>query len=407
MFSSQIKQAYLMADIVRKVLPQTQIIIGGPHVTVYPEEALKRLSIDYVVRGEGEIRMTQLMIALSCGMVPSIEGVHGKNDLNKSITDKKISFITDLDSLPLPAYDLVNLQSYFDLSKKGFSPRYREWGDRALTLITSRGCPHNCCFCSIHSTMGYQYRYHSPEYVENHLNHLVKEYGVDFIHFEDDNFIHLPERFDAIIRILRSKKHIKGWDTPNGIRGDAWTFKRVCEAKESGCQFLSVAVESAVPRVLNEIVHKKLDLKDIENLIRYCNKVKLRLHAVYIIGFPGETMDEIKATIRYALTVYLKWGVTPFLQPLIPIPNTPIYNKIITDESVKATMDIKYNQISTAHFSSEEIRRLYKTYKWKRIVIFAMRTFLNRNDFVYNVKLLLKYPQAIKHALIEVFKVKV
>jgi anaerobic magnesium-protoporphyrin IX monomethyl ester cyclase len=398
MFTSQIGRAYSLADAVRQRLPKAVIVIGGPHVTVFPGEALQRPSIDYVVRGEGEERMASLMEALGKSIRPEVDGVLGKADLAPGAEPPPLTFIRDLDRLPLPAYDLINFEAYWDLARRGYSPRHREWGQRPVTLITSRGCPHVCAFCSIHTTMGYKYRSHSSEYVRRHIRHLVDHYGVDFVHFEDDNFTHVPERCDAIIADLAKLNPKIGWDTPNGLRGDSWTYERVKNAKDSGCKFLTVAVESAVPRVLDEIIHKRLDLSKVEDVIRWCQEVNLRLHAFYIIGLPGETLDEMRATIRFALDRYRRFGVTPFLQPLVPIPNTRLYETIRQGGLFRGKLETKHNQVTTAEFTPEQVRRLYRDYLWRRIGIFLLRTATTRRDCAYNIRLVLKYPRAVLEA---------
>lgn len=400
MFTVQIERAYALADLVKAALPEAIIVIGGPHVTVFPQEALARPSIDYVVLGEGEVRMTELMRALIDGRMPDVEGVVGKTQVVSLPKNKKpaIRYIPELDELPLPAYDMVDLPAYFDLARRGFSPRYREWGQRAMTMLTSRGCPHTCTFCSIHATMGYRYRFHSLEYMKRHIDLLVSRYGVDFIHFEDDNLTHMPERYDEIIQYMSTLRPRIGWDTPNGVRGDTWTRERIRKAKESGCEFLTVAIESAVPRVLNGVVHKRLDLARVEEMIRWCHEFDLRLHAFYIIGFPGETLDEMRTTIDFALDRYRRYGVTPFLQTLIPLPGTPIHRIILKFGFFKGTVETKHNQVTTEDFTPEQVRQLYRAYLWKRIGIFALRSLTSRHDFFYNVRLVLKYPRAVAHA---------
>ena len=400
MFTAQIERAYALADLVKAALPETIVIIGGPHVTVFPQEALARPSIDYVVLGEGEERFTSLIGCLLAGDTPAGEGIIGKSEATDLPKEKKwpIRFINDLDRMPLPAYELVDLEAYFDLARRGFSPRYREWGKRPITMITSRGCPHVCTFCSIHTTMGYKFRSHSIDFIRHHINHLVFKYGVDFIHFEDDNFTHVPERYDEIIEVVSKIRPRIGWDTPNGVRGDSWSRERIRKAKESGCEFLTVAIESAVPRVLDGIVKKKLDLDRVEEMIRWCHEFSLRLHAFYIIGFPGETLDEMRTTIAFALDRYRRYGVTPFLQVLVPIPGTPIYKLILKMGFFKGTLQTKHNQVTTEDFNPDQVRQLYEHYCWQRMRIFAWRTLTARRDFFYNARLVLKYPQALVHA---------
>jgi radical SAM superfamily enzyme YgiQ (UPF0313 family) len=406
MFSSQISQAYKMADIARKVSPNATIVIGGPHVTLYPLEALSRSSIDFVVIGEGEERLSLLLNALiSCHPI-EIQGVIGKpQDLSLLRSNPKapISFIEPIDKLPTPAYDLVDMDAYFQLGERGYSPRYREWGRRPLSMLTSRGCPHKCVFCSIQTTMGYKYRYQSTEYVQRHISHLIDNYKVDFIHFEDDNFTHLPERYDQIIDYLLTLEPKIGWDTPNGIRGDMWSLNRIKKAKQSGCQFLTVAIESAVQNILDNIINKRLDLAKVDDMIQYCYRARLRLHAFYIIGFPGETLDNMLTTVEFALDRYEKYGVTPFLQPLIPIPGTEVYDQILKNGFYNNQLNIEYNQVETSDFTTKQVQDLYQSYLKKRMMIFTKRTLTSPSDFLYNIRLVMKYPQAVVHALRNAF----
>lgn len=401
MFTSQIGQAYRLADIARAASPSSTIVIGGAHVTVYPLEALERGSIDYVVMGEGEDRMVALLKAISSGAGAAIQGVvGGPEDLHRLKPNPKapIGFIEPLDRLALPAYDLVDLDAYFSVAARGYSPRYREWGKKPMSLLTSRGCPHQCVFCSIQTTMGYKFRHHSLDYISGHIRHLIDQYGVDFIHFEDDNFTHEPDRYDRIVDFLLTLKPKIKWDTPNGVRGDTWTFERVMRAKESGCQFLTVAIESAVQRVVDHVVRKRLDLAKVDDMMTYCKEAGLRLHAFYIIGFPGETVDDMKETIDYALDRYRRYGVTPFLQPLIPIPGTEVHDSIMEQGLHEGIVLTQYNQVRTQEFDPKIVQNLYKIYLRDRMKIFAIRTVTSKRDFFYNTRLVANYPQAVVHA---------
>lgn len=404
MFSSQIERAYHFADLVRQVVPKAIIILGGPHVSIFPLEALAQAAINYVVIGEGEARLAQLLIALQRGEThPQIQGVVSQpDDLNLLRHNPRapIHFFDPLDKLPLPAYDLVDMESYFALARRGLSPRFREWGERPISLLTSRGCPHQCVFCSIQTTMGYKFRANSPEYARRHIQHLVEDYGVDFIHFEDDNLVHDTERYDQIIDFMLSLQPRVKWDTPNGVRGDAWTPQRIERAKESGCQFLTVAIESGVQRVMDDIIRKRLDLKQVDEMMVYCQDVGLRLHAFYIIGFPGETLNEIRATVAYSLDRYWRFGVVPMLQPLIPIPGTDVYQQIATQGLYDGGLETAYNQVKTAEFDPEIIQSIYRSYLRKRLLIFALRSLTSFTELAYNFRLILKYPKGVGYAIL-------
>lgn len=403
MFTAQIERAYHFADLAKRIAPDAIVVIGGPHVSVFPIEALMRPSIDYVVVGEGEERLTQLLIALQQGENnPHLPGVIGEPEdlkLLRSNPRAPVSFIDPLDELPLPAYDLIPMEEYFALARRGLSPRFREWGERPISLLTSRGCPHKCVFCSIQTTMGYKFRANSPEYTRRHIKLLVDDYGVDFIHFEDDNLVHVPGRYDEIVDYMMTFNPKIKWDTPNGVRGDAWTLDRVHRAKESGCQFLTVAIESGVQSVIDNIVRKRLDLQQVEAMMHYCHEAGLRLHAFYIIGFPGESLSDIQATVAYALDRYWRFGVVPMLQPLIPIPGTDVYHEIAAQGLHNGTIETEYNQVKTADFDPEIIQSIYRAYLRKRLIIFALRSLISISELIYNVRLILRYPKGAIYAI--------
>ena len=152
MFSWQIEQAFDMAALAKAVCPNATVIFGGPHASSFPEDTLAMDGVDYVFMGEGEERLYNFLLKHEKGEEISIQGVIGKNEDLKLLKPSKktpIDFIHPLDDLPIPAYDLVDVDRYFHLQANGFSPRAREWGKRAVTLLTSRGCPHQCIFCSI------------------------------------------------------------------------------------------------------------------------------------------------------------------------------------------------------------------------------------------------------------------
>ena len=366
MFSWQVTNAFEMAKIAKKACRNSIVVIGGPHASSFPEETLNEDCIDYVVMGEGEERIYNLLTTLERGEEVSIQGVLGKiedKELLRSNKKAPITYIANLDELPHPAYDMVDVDRYLELSRKGFSPRPFEKGERAFTLLTSRGCPHKCVFCSIQATMGYKWRYHSPENIQEHIDLIRKEYGCDYLHFEDDNFTHDPERFDEIIEMLVQRKDEIKWDTPNGIRGDTWTFERVKKSKESGCQYLTVAIESAVQSVIDKVVKKKLDLDSVIELMQYCQDADLRLNAFYIIGLPGETKNDIMYTLNYALNCYDKYDVLPVVNLAKVLPGTELYDNTMDNHLYTDKLEFKPNEITTEEFDPQWITEQYAWFR--------------------------------------------
>ena len=132
------------------------------------------------------------------------------------IVNPRRPFMENLDELPYPAYDLVDMEQYLSPSKIG----YRSFQDRAISMITSRGCPFNCCFCAVHLHMGQGFRAHSAEYVLDHIQYVVDKFKVKNIFFEDDNLTLDLKRFEAICDGIIERKIKIGWETPNGVRAD-------------------------------------------------------------------------------------------------------------------------------------------------------------------------------------------
>ena len=404
MFSAQFERTLRTAELVKEHLPQARVVVGGPHVSVFPTDVLKHPAIDYVVVGEGEERLHALLQCIEIDEVPQIQGVLGRpEDVNllRKNPRVKVTFIKSVDDLPLPAYDMVDVERYFELQANGFSPRTREWGKRAVTIITSRGCPHQCTFCSIQATMGYRWRPHSVEYVRRHIRLLRERYGVDYLHFEDDNLTHDPARFDELLGVLEEYSPPIPWDTPNGVRGDTWTLERVRRSRDSGCQHLVVAIESAVQRVLDNVVRKRLDLSQVDDLMRYTDEVGLRLMAFYVVGLPGETLKDIDQTFRYALTRYFRYGVWPGMNLAVALPGTELHEIAERDNLRDPSLPYAANQITTSEFSPADIAVRYRRFQRLKLLVFIWRTLTSWRDLSYNLKLVWSYKAVALRELVK------
>ena len=184
-------------------------------------------------------------------------------------------------------------------------------------------------FVQFKTTMGYKFRYHSPQYVREHISHLRNHYGIDFIHFEDDNLTHELDRYDEIIDMLLELNPVIHWDTPNGVRADSWTRERLQRTKSSGCQHLCIAIESSVQRVIDEVVKKKLDLSTVEPVMRISQEIDLPLSAFFVLGLPGETAEEIKSNVEYAISKYETYNVYPTFSIAKALPGTELYETVV------------------------------------------------------------------------------
>jgi radical SAM superfamily enzyme YgiQ (UPF0313 family) len=190
LFSTAFKSVRNVATQIKTILPKTKIVIGGLHPTLFAEEIIEKCpEIDAVALGESDTAFPQLLRywfgALEQDMLDSV--VLRQNDSGVQIFEKK-SYINCLDELPMPAYDLIDFNDYRIDMADWYAPESVKLAGWRLPLLTSRSCPNNCSFCSVHQTMGRKLRLRSAKNVFNEILFLYDTYGVNYFTFTDDNF---------------------------------------------------------------------------------------------------------------------------------------------------------------------------------------------------------------------------
>ena len=336
-------------------------IVGGAHVSARPIEFIESCpDCDLVIIGEGENKILDVVKHLEGKLdIEKIDGVcYNKNNSIK-ITENK--YIKKIDDIPFPAYDLLEIEKYF--KKPIFGKQYRK-----MRMITSRGCPFNCIFCSIHLHMGNKWRPHSPDYVINHIMHVIEKYDINHISFEDDNLTLDINRFNSIMDKIIDNDLSFSWDTPNGVRADRLTREMLIKMKNTGCQKLTMAVESGNQRVLNDIIKKDLLLEDAVNAAKFCKEVNVPLNAFYVVGFPGETLENMKETINFATYLHYEYDVSMYLMIATPLLETELYkickenNYLVKDitprDLSEGTQMIGNSLIKTEDFTPEEVKKI-------------------------------------------------
>ncbi|MCL6591048.1 MAG: B12-binding domain-containing radical SAM protein [Firmicutes bacterium] len=368
-FTTQAEMAQIVGRLCKKVNPKLTLVFGGPDVSVRYETFLNQGICDYCVIGEGEDTFRQFIENYGSDyLLMNVAGLAFKRGETIYFTPRK--YQENLDQYPYPAYQLLDLESYLK-SDYLYSNR-SNIGKNSISIITSRGCPYNCIFCSIKLHMGNKFRAHSPEYVIGHLEHIIKTYKINNFHFEDDNFSFDPVRFEKILdEIIKLDLQIK-WDTPNGIRADSLNKSLLKKIKQSGCVELTIAIESGNQKVLNNIIKKKISLNKVLSVIKECLNLDIKLNAFYVIGFPGETVENIKETLDLALELYQRYQVNPFVFFATPLYGTDLYNLCIQEGII--THDLTEQELSTGtfiygdpviftkDFSKKEIKKLVFNY---------------------------------------------
>ena len=412
LFSSQWPNALKVARLAKQVNKSIITIVGGPHASVSPRDFLDDGNVDFVVMGEGEYTAVELLKSLSLDKhdLCRINGLAFR-DSAETVINKKREFIKDLDELPYSAYDLIDLERYIYLQKKGYGSRPLSTKERAISLFTSRGCPYNCVFCSIHLSMGKKFRAHSAGYVLDLIEMLIGKYKFNFIHFEDDNFTFDKERLNHILDGIFQRGLKFRWGTPNGVRADTINdIPLLSKMKKAGCDYLNIGIESGDQKVLDEVIDKRLDLDVAVGLSEKCHKLKIRLSAFFVTGFPQETQENIKNTMKFALMLQRKYNVFPFVSYATPLIGTRLYDIAVKGGHLNKSIDALGLLLGTHHqgqtlikskeFTSKSLSAMVNRMHLFVILDVVIKSLISPKLLAQNIRIILRNPYIIKRYIL-------
>jgi anaerobic magnesium-protoporphyrin IX monomethyl ester cyclase len=363
-FSGWSAPAFEVASTVKSVDKGIVTILDGQHPSARPLECLKHPDIDFVVIGEKEYTISELVETLEKGETNNFKHVKGvaftQQNGEPFITEPR-PLIQDLDSLPFPARHLLPMQAYFDAVKNDAIRGVinKPW----VAMITSRGCPYDCVFCSVHIVMGKQWRFRSPTNVVDEIEQLVNTYKIKQVDFWDDNMALDKKRMANICDLIVERGLDIEWYTPNGIRADTLDMPLLTKMRASGCKKIRLAPESGVQRVVDDVIGKKQDLKAVENAIINARKLGIKVGCFFVLGLIGETKQDIEQTIQYAYKLRRLGADIFHFSIATPLYGTRLYEQAkscgylsdrISDEALSAAEAL----IETPDFTPEELREL-------------------------------------------------
>lgn len=297
-------------------LGRAVVVAGGAHPTVYPHQTLASGDVRRVVLGEGEEPLLEILRRVQGS--ESLDGTPGTATLD---ADGRIRVeppndpIEDLDTLPFPAWDLLDVDGY--ARRPGMSVGGRR---RYMALSTSRGCPFGCTYC--HNLHGKRHRTHSASYVTDMIRDLGHRHGVHDLDVFDDNFNLDAPRMAAILQPLAGQGVRLRF--PNGLRGDRLDEAEVDLLHAAGCELICLAVESASPRIQARI-HKDLDLDRVRATITSLARRRVFTTGFFMLGFPTESAAEMEQTVRFAVDSRLH---TALFFTVIPFPGTVLGEQV-------------------------------------------------------------------------------
>ncbi|MBW2528980.1 MAG: B12-binding domain-containing radical SAM protein [Deltaproteobacteria bacterium] len=309
------------AGLLRRAAPAATIVVGGPCASSAAAAVLAAEAVDFAVVGEGELPLVQLCRALDGGGdLADVDGLvrRGKDGVLEA--RPAAPPFEPLDDLPLLDWSSIRLDAYgkvFNMSDLPVAD------DRYASLMTTRGCPYHCSYC--HDIFGRRVRAFSVERLMQELEPLVEDHCVRDVHFFDDIFNYRPGRIQQFCAAIKRRQ----WDLriafPNGLRGDQLTREEIRLLRDAGCYSFSVAVETTSRRY-QELVGKRLDVERTLDNVRFAAGLGIVTRAFVMIGFPGETeqqmVDTIETVADSAFDIINVFTVTPH-------PSTELHRYVV------------------------------------------------------------------------------
>ncbi len=305
-----------LVDLFKRRFPHLPIILGGPFPSAIPEHCLNRCRADAVAVGEGEHTLKEIC-ASPAEEFPRFEGIDGlvwRDRDGRIRRNAPRSLISDIDEIPFPAWDLLENRALYHSR-----PRRVPVG----AVVTSRGCPSRCSFCS-KSVFGDHFRAHSPDRVMNDIRRLVDEYGVRQIDILDDNFSLNRDRARVILGKLAAFPKQLSVNLVSGIRADHVTPELARLLKRAGVYATTIGIESGDQGILDG-VGKGSRLKNIVQAVQLLREEGIIVFGAFILGLPGDCPETMERTIQFATRInphMAKFAIAT------PFPGTPLYNKI-------------------------------------------------------------------------------
>ncbi len=338
--------AMFLSTIVKLGKPDVVTFCGGHAVSVSKDVS----GFDFIVSGEVENCVKEIAQAIIDRDVCVIEGIA----------------VDNIDMIDFPLYEKLDLSYYHKAARNHHGSTILG----GIPFVTSRGCPFDCSFCTVHNVMGHRWRPNSSEYVIDHIKRLTKKFGFFGLHFEDDNLIVSKDRF---MRIMDGMASIGGisWDTPNGVRLDTLDDDVLLMAQKSGCVELRVSIEAASDKTRNSGIGKKLSIDNIADVATKCKELGIRLCSFYVVGIPGETVEDMENTLRLASKLETEYSVVPRYSIATPFPGTKLYDECVDNDWIErpyneaslAEATHKRGLIKTSDFTPDDINEVYR--KWK------------------------------------------
>lgn len=333
--TTDVQCVFKIAEGIKTRLPDVRIVLGGIHPTLFPEQMLENENIDFVVMGEGEEALYELIRAADNGNFFSVDGIAFR-DNGRIVVNKRRKMIEDLDEIPLPAFDKIEMGFYLQPNIH----MVRGIPLRGFYIFSSRGCPYRCRFCVNKNIFGRTIRYRSPFRVADEIEYLYRKYRIDGFFLFDDTFAvkesHAIELCDQIA--ARKLPLVWGCET----RVNLISEELVKRLKKAGCVQVDFGIESGSERLL-KLLQKDITVEQIREAVRMCKKYKIRVFSNFMINLPTETEEDLNKTLSLADEINSDISI---FNITCPFPGTDIQlylkDKLSIDDYPKMSSMVSY-----------------------------------------------------------------
>lgn len=348
-----IREALASVKAAKSVCPGTTTIVGGPHATFCPMETLEECpELDVICLGEGEETITEIIQKVEKGRnFNEVRGIIYRKSGHFYKTEPRC-LIKDLDDLPFPARHLLPMHRYTVLGRSYPS----------INIVSSRGCPFGCSFCSSSRFYVKSYRARTAKNVVDEIEEVVHEYKVNSVEFSDDTFTLYRKRVEKICQELIRRKLDISWACSS--RANLVTRDLLNKMKKAGCQIIFYGIESGSPRIL-KLMKKGETTIQMMKAVKITKKIGMETLGSFILGYPEETRNDLLQTIHFANKIGIDFAEFSIATPY---PGTELF-EFATKEELLLTKDwSQYTAgkpvINPKYYSVEELNRLFaKAYR--------------------------------------------
>ncbi len=326
-WSVMFPEALAVARVVKRLNPGMVTVLGGAHASSYPTKVMENPEFDYLVCGEAEFSFPIFLEEIQNDRPDwtRVKGLAYRNEVGRLIKNQTET-VNDLDTIDPPDYDFINLEKYFDSGYRWNTPSKHH-----APLWVTRGCPYRCTFCMAPTLNGRPVRHHSVGYMTDMIKRLYHDKKIRWFNIVDDNFT-FNQRFAAEFcnSIIDLNLPDIRFATPNGIRLQKGSPELWKLMKRAGWRTILIAPETGSPRVL-QLMKKDLNLEIVPDVVKDMKAAGLKVQAAFIIGYPGETEQDIELTARFIDKCKFHFV---FLNNFQPLPGTPIYDELVENNEI-------------------------------------------------------------------------